>query len=47
MPVESKNPMQCTEFDALLSDALDEVLSADKLKSFQAHARVGAVCGPL
>ena len=47
MPVEGKNHMQCAEFDALLSDALDQFLSGDKLESFQAHARVCAVCGPL
>jgi hypothetical protein len=47
MPVEGKNNMQCAEFDALLSDALDEGLTGDKLESFQAHARVCAVCGPL
>jgi hypothetical protein len=39
--------MQCAEFDTLLSDALDELLTGDKLDSFQAHARVCAVCGPL
>ncbi|HEY7095951.1 MAG TPA: hypothetical protein VH437_04455 [Terriglobales bacterium] len=47
MPGESKNGMQCTEFDALLSDALDEILSTEKVESFRAHARVCAVCGPL
>ena len=39
--------MQCAEFDALLNDALDAVLTGPKLESFQAHARVCAVCGPL
>jgi hypothetical protein len=47
MPVEGKNHMQCAEFDALLSDALDQLLSGDKLERFQAHSRVCAVCGPL
>jgi hypothetical protein len=47
MPVEGKNHMRCAEFDALLSDALDQSLSGDKLESFQVHARVCAVCGPL
>jgi hypothetical protein len=47
MPVEGKNNMQCADFDALLSDALDGFLTGDKLESFQAHARVCAVCGPL
>ena len=47
MPGESKNGMQCGEFDALLNDALDGTLSGPKLESFQAHARICAVCGPL
>jgi hypothetical protein len=47
MPGESKNGMQCAEFDALLNDALDRTLSAAKLESFQAHARVCPVCGLL
>jgi hypothetical protein len=47
MPGESKNGVQCGEFDALLNQALDETLTGQKLESFQAHARVCAVCGPL
>ena len=47
MPGESKNGMQCAEFDALLNEALDGSLTGLKLESFQAHARVCAVCGPL
>src|SRR5947208_10277757 len=47
MPVEGRNNMQCAEFDALLSDALDGLLTGDKSESFQAHARVCTVCGPL
>src|SRR6202521_2720138 len=47
MPGEAKNGMQCAEFDALLNDALDATLTGPKLESFQAHARVCAVCGPL
>jgi len=47
MPVEGKNNMQCAEFDALLGDALDGLLTGEKLESFRAHARVCAVCGPL
>ncbi len=39
--------MQCAEFDALLSDALDEVLTGAKLESFRAHATVCPQCGPL
>ena len=47
MPGESKNGMQCAEFEALLSDALDLRLSGAKRESFQAHSRACAVCGPL
>ncbi len=47
MPGETKNGMQCGEFDALLNDALDATLTGPKLESFQAHARVCAECGPL
>jgi hypothetical protein len=47
MPGEQKNGMQCGEFDALLNDALDGTLTGPRLESFQAHARVCAVCGPL
>lgn len=47
MAGETKNGMQCTEFDALLMDALDSTLTGIRLEKFQAHARVCAVCGPL
>jgi Putative zinc-finger len=47
MAAEKKNGMQCSEFDALLSEALDQRLSGDKLERFQAHARGCATCGPL
>lgn len=43
---ESKGGMQCVEFEALLSDALDETLTGQKLEVFRAHARACAVCGP-
>jgi hypothetical protein len=39
--------MQCNEFDLLLSDALDGVLSGPGLDRFQAHARTCKTCGPL
>jgi hypothetical protein len=47
MAGETKNGMQCAEFDALLIDALDSTLTGIRLEKFQAHARVCAVCGPL
>lgn len=46
MAGETKNGMQCAEFDALLNEALDATLTGPKLESFQAHARICAVCGP-
>jgi len=47
MAADSSNGMQCTEFDALLSEALDQRLTGDKLESFQTHARGCPTCGPL
>lgn len=47
MPGDANNGMQCAEFDALLSDALDGTLSGAKLEGFQAHGRTCVVCGPL
>jgi len=47
MADEGNSGMQCSEFDALLSEALDQRLSGDKLESFQAHARGCPTCGPL
>jgi hypothetical protein len=47
MPGESKNGMQCAEFDALLIEALDHTSSASKMESFNAHARVCPVCSLL
>jgi hypothetical protein len=43
----TSNGMQCNEFDLLLSDALDGVLSGPGLDRFQAHARTCKTCGPL
>jgi hypothetical protein len=47
MPEHTQNGMQCHEFDALLSDALDGVLTGHELDRFEAHARSCAACGPL
>ena len=47
MPDPTSNGMQCHEFDSLLSDALDGVLTGAQLDAFQAHARSCAACGPL
>ena len=47
MPDHTSNGMQCNEFDLLLSDALDGVLTGTGLDRFQAHARSCKACGPL
>ena len=47
MPEHTRNGMQCNEFDSLLTDALDGVLSGEALDRFQAHARSCRACGPL
>src|SRR5208337_472908 len=47
MPDENKHGTECTEFEALLSDALEGQLSPARKESFEAHRRVCAVCGPL
>jgi hypothetical protein len=47
MPDHTRNGMQCNEFDALLTDAIDGVLAAAELERFQAHARICQACGPL
>ncbi|HXW90230.1 MAG TPA: zf-HC2 domain-containing protein [Terriglobales bacterium] len=39
--------MRCNEFDALLSDRLDQVLTGPKAQAFEAHARSCPICGPL
>jgi hypothetical protein len=39
--------MQCHEFETLLTDAIDGVLTGAGLDRFQAHARVCRTCGPL
>jgi hypothetical protein len=47
MPDQTSNGMQCHEFDGLVSDALDGVLTGAQLDTFHAHARTCSVCGPL
>ena len=39
--------MQCSEFDLLLTDAIDGVLSGTALERFQSHAGSCRTCGPL
>ncbi len=47
MAAEHHNGMQCSEFDALLSEVLDKYLTGEKLERFQVHASTCPVCGPL
>src|SRR6202035_2329010 len=47
MPDQTSHGTQCNEFELLLSDALDGVLSGPGLDRFQAHAHVCQACGPL
>jgi hypothetical protein len=47
MPDLTSNGMQCHEFDGLLTDALDGVLTGLQLDRFQAHERTCTACGPL
>jgi hypothetical protein len=47
MPDHTSNGMQCNEFELLLSDALDGVLTGTALDRFQAHARSCKACSPL
>ncbi len=47
MPDHTSNGMQCHEFDGLVSDALDGVLTGVRLDTFHTHARTCSVCGPL
>ena len=47
MPDHTSNGIGCNEFDLLLSDALDGVLTGAGLDRFQAHARTCKTCGPL
>jgi hypothetical protein len=47
MPNPTNHGMQCHEFDGLVSDALDGVLTGAQLDAFHAHARTCSACGPL
>jgi hypothetical protein len=41
------NPMTCTEFEALLADALDGTLGAPEMEHFRSHLGTCEQCGPL
>lgn len=43
----SQNGLECSQFEALLADALDDVLSPGDQTAFDAHARSCTLCGPM
>lgn len=47
MSGETKYGMQCTEFDALLADALDGQLTGEKMAGFERHKTECATCGAM
>lgn len=47
MAGQQHNGMQCNEFDALLSQAIDGTLSGERLEAFEAHRRECQLCGPM
>jgi hypothetical protein len=47
MPDDTKHGASCTEFEALLSDAIEGTLTGAAKESFDAHRRTCAVCAPL
>ncbi len=47
MTERHQNGIPCSQFEALLPDALDHALSAEMQRAFQAHAEVCPACGPL
>src|ERR1700760_3709089 len=44
---EAKNGMECSEFEALLADALDNAIPASSRTAFDEHGRSCEVCGPM
>ena len=44
---EAKNGMDCSEFEALLADALDNAIPAGTKTAFDEHGRSCEVCGPM
>ncbi|MGC2742690.1 MAG: hypothetical protein WA672_05850, partial [Candidatus Angelobacter sp.] len=44
---EPKHGMECSEFEALLADALDNAIASDARQAFDEHGRSCTVCGPM
>ncbi|MGA9640927.1 MAG: hypothetical protein WBQ72_05995 [Terriglobales bacterium] len=47
MPEETKHGANCTEFEALLTEAIEGRLTGAQKESFEAHRRTCGICGPL
>jgi len=47
MPEETTHGMHCSEFEALLSEAIEGKLTGTRKETFEAHRRTCTVCGPL
>src|ERR1700741_3128548 len=47
MAGKEDNRMSCSEFDALLSQAIDGTLAGERLAAFEAHRHECPLCGPL
>jgi len=47
MKEKEQNGMQSSEFDALLSQAIDGTLSGERQMAFEVHGRTCQLCGPL
>ena len=47
MTKKDQSGLQCHQFDALLSDALDGVLTGEMLEDFETHSHECPACGPL
>ena len=42
-----QNGMSCTEFEALLTEAVESQLDLQKMQAFRNHSTECALCGPL
>ncbi|MBZ5548493.1 MAG: zf-HC2 domain-containing protein [Acidobacteriia bacterium] len=47
MPGENQHGIGCTEFETLLTEAIEGQLTGARKEGFEAHRRVCSVCGPL
>jgi len=47
MTEKDKTGFECSQFESMLPDALDGILSEETRRAFEAHAAACAVCGPM